>query len=302
MAKTALSQLKNWFLNGMKPPQEHFWNWLDSFWHKDDLIPMENIEDLSEALGGKSDIDHSHAGYMVKNAENVVTDDWSVSSEGDVSKIEVSIEDSTFLQVKTEVGSLKKSRILIGHTNVKIYQTEGDNPEEHRGNLLLSVNGVRNTKADGIELKDEHIPLSDDYPELELTDENSLKDFNDSILAKTLTETTIIPLTAHNEAIINTEEYSGISYFPYKSEIVAITAVATAPPVGDEGIGLIINKSIYDGADNKLIIEDGQKASENIHGLVGSTLEKGDSLRFLAFSENGSTGVQIILTTKRLPE
>ncbi|MCK0202778.1 hypothetical protein MWN41_07065 [Ornithobacterium rhinotracheale] len=50
MAKTDLNTIKNWFKNGLKPTQEQFWAWLDSFWHKDDKIPAENVEGLDDIL------------------------------------------------------------------------------------------------------------------------------------------------------------------------------------------------------------------------------------------------------------
>ncbi|MRJ09151.1 hypothetical protein EDL99_09810 [Ornithobacterium rhinotracheale] len=50
MAKTDLNTIKNWFKNGLKPTQEQFWAWLDSFWHKDDKIPAENIQGLNDML------------------------------------------------------------------------------------------------------------------------------------------------------------------------------------------------------------------------------------------------------------
>uniref|UniRef100_UPI0039A574A6 hypothetical protein n=1 Tax=Ornithobacterium rhinotracheale TaxID=28251 RepID=UPI0039A574A6 len=52
MAKTDLNTIRNWFKNGLKPTQEQFWAWLDSFWHKDDKIPAENIQGLNEMLSG----------------------------------------------------------------------------------------------------------------------------------------------------------------------------------------------------------------------------------------------------------
>ena len=52
---TALSTLKNWFKTGLKPTQEQFWNWMDSFWHKDENIPQEKIEGLPDTLSGKAD-------------------------------------------------------------------------------------------------------------------------------------------------------------------------------------------------------------------------------------------------------
>lgn len=47
--------LKNWFSNGKKPPQEQFWEWIESFWHKEDKIPMNAIEGLSTSLLNKVD-------------------------------------------------------------------------------------------------------------------------------------------------------------------------------------------------------------------------------------------------------
>ena len=47
---TPKKTLKKWFSNLMKPAQEHFAAWIDSFWHKSEQIPMSNIEGLSRAI------------------------------------------------------------------------------------------------------------------------------------------------------------------------------------------------------------------------------------------------------------
>jgi len=57
MAKTTINTIKQWFKTGLKPTQDQFWNWMDSFWHKDELIPQKNIEDLSTTLSSKADAD-----------------------------------------------------------------------------------------------------------------------------------------------------------------------------------------------------------------------------------------------------
>lgn len=36
-------ELKKLFENGDKPTQENFWEWQDSFWHKDEKLPTKNI-------------------------------------------------------------------------------------------------------------------------------------------------------------------------------------------------------------------------------------------------------------------
>jgi hypothetical protein len=46
MAKVTISQLKTWFAAGLKPTQQQFWNLFDSFFHKDDSIPVHQIEGL----------------------------------------------------------------------------------------------------------------------------------------------------------------------------------------------------------------------------------------------------------------
>lgn len=56
MAKVSINIIKEWFKNQMKPPQEQFWAWLDSFWHKDDLIPTASIEGLDGKLQKKADL------------------------------------------------------------------------------------------------------------------------------------------------------------------------------------------------------------------------------------------------------
>ena len=47
---TQKKTLKKWFSNFMKPAQEHFAAWIDSYWHKSEQIPMSNIEGLSRAI------------------------------------------------------------------------------------------------------------------------------------------------------------------------------------------------------------------------------------------------------------
>ncbi|WP_312769269.1 hypothetical protein [Epilithonimonas sp.] len=41
--KREISYLKEKFETGDKPEQEHFSDWMDSYWHKDEKIPMDNL-------------------------------------------------------------------------------------------------------------------------------------------------------------------------------------------------------------------------------------------------------------------
>ena len=53
---TDLNTIKLWFKTGLKPKQNQFWAWMDSFWHKEEKIPQDQIEGLTATLGGKVDV------------------------------------------------------------------------------------------------------------------------------------------------------------------------------------------------------------------------------------------------------
>lgn len=55
MAITDILNLKDWFKKGKKPTQEQFHAIFDSFWHKSEKVPTDNIDGLQEALGKKQD-------------------------------------------------------------------------------------------------------------------------------------------------------------------------------------------------------------------------------------------------------
>ena len=55
MAIRDTNTLKAWFLRGMKPVAEQFADWIDSFWHKNESIPMPSITDLATTLNTKAE-------------------------------------------------------------------------------------------------------------------------------------------------------------------------------------------------------------------------------------------------------
>lgn len=71
MAKVDISTLYNYFRNGTKPPQEYFWNFIDSFWHKDTAIPQSAVSGLVNAMNGKASVNHGHAEYAQSDASNL---------------------------------------------------------------------------------------------------------------------------------------------------------------------------------------------------------------------------------------
>lgn len=43
-------ELKLYFENGDKPMQEHFWEWLDSYWHKDEKISQDSLDSIEKVI------------------------------------------------------------------------------------------------------------------------------------------------------------------------------------------------------------------------------------------------------------
>nr|DAX29827.1 MAG TPA: hypothetical protein [Caudoviricetes sp.] len=77
---TPLSTLKRWFSNFMKPNQEHFWAIFDSFRHKSEKVPMEDIDGLTTALEGTASAEqlqnhlrdsHAHSELLDKKVDKV---------------------------------------------------------------------------------------------------------------------------------------------------------------------------------------------------------------------------------------
>jgi hypothetical protein len=50
MAKQSVNTLKGWAIRGWKPLAQQIKDWFDSFWHKDELIPIGSIDGLQDIL------------------------------------------------------------------------------------------------------------------------------------------------------------------------------------------------------------------------------------------------------------
>ncbi|MGI9651213.1 hypothetical protein [Chryseobacterium sp. RLHN22] len=73
-------ELKSFFENGDIPKQEEFWEWQDSYWHKDEQLPIENtntykvkgsVVDL-EALNALTNMSEGDVYNLLNNGENYV--------------------------------------------------------------------------------------------------------------------------------------------------------------------------------------------------------------------------------------
>lgn len=70
MAKTDKNTIKSWFRNFLKPTQEQFWNWMDSYWHKEEKIPQDTIEGWDEFLQSLPS-QGTLQNYLLKDASNL---------------------------------------------------------------------------------------------------------------------------------------------------------------------------------------------------------------------------------------
>lgn len=57
-------ELKQYFENGDIPVQEEFWEWQDSYWHKDENIPQDNVQGLKETLKTKLNVPELSTGFF----------------------------------------------------------------------------------------------------------------------------------------------------------------------------------------------------------------------------------------------
>ncbi len=81
MAKVNLATIKNWFRTGLKPTQAQFWDTWDSFFHKDEKIPIDSIENITQILLDKADAE-------ALTAHNIAADAHSALFNNKVDKVE----------------------------------------------------------------------------------------------------------------------------------------------------------------------------------------------------------------------
>ncbi|MBL1221852.1 hypothetical protein JET18_13450 [Chryseobacterium sp. L7] len=58
-------EIKQYFENGDIPTQEQFWEWQDSYWHKEESIAQDNISGLKDALNTKLNRPQGGTGFYI---------------------------------------------------------------------------------------------------------------------------------------------------------------------------------------------------------------------------------------------
>ena len=81
MAIQTLNTIKNWFKTNLKPSQQQFWDTWDSFRHKLDKVPVQDVEGIDELLNVKADknVLNDHITDINAHAPQVNTD-WNSES------------------------------------------------------------------------------------------------------------------------------------------------------------------------------------------------------------------------------
>lgn len=70
MAKVNLNTIKNRFKTGLKPTQTHFWDTWDSFFHKDDMIPIaqiDGVQPIYDVINNHINDANAHATLLAKS-------------------------------------------------------------------------------------------------------------------------------------------------------------------------------------------------------------------------------------------
>lgn len=120
---TQKKTLKKWFSNFMKPAQEHFAAWIDSFWHKSEQIPMSNIEGLSRAIENTASAKQLLNHLDDTNAHRALFDELKKQIQAIQTILQVDdVNLDTLQEIVTELKSNAKLQELI---DKKVNKEEG---------------------------------------------------------------------------------------------------------------------------------------------------------------------------------
>lgn len=121
---TDKNTLKNWFKTGLKPTQAQFWASWDSFWHKDESIPISSVENLTTVLNAKAEA------AQLSNKQDKLTAGANITIDPDTKEISAVIPPSENIFTSDfdyNFGAGKGLGILTGSG---VYPTTGKTHEQ----------------------------------------------------------------------------------------------------------------------------------------------------------------------------
>lgn len=116
MAQQTKTTLKQWFVRKAKPLASQFADWMDSYWHKDENIPIAKVEGLVDTLNelgsfdlsGKADVTYVDAEIATNlTAANDYTDDA-------ISNLDLSVIDDIKFVTATDTLEINKHNAIVG--------------------------------------------------------------------------------------------------------------------------------------------------------------------------------------------
>lgn len=113
MAIQPVNTIKSWFETGDKPTQNQFWDWLESFVHKNDSVPMSQVSGLNAALTAlatQTSVDALKAIVVTTSASSISV---SLPAGTILNKIRVKSNSAQTLNCGTSVGG---SQILAAES------------------------------------------------------------------------------------------------------------------------------------------------------------------------------------------
>ena len=146
---TNINTIKNWFKTNLKPTQAQFWAWLDSYWHKDEQIPITKIEDISNILNNKADAQALTNHLTDANAHATELDNKvdKIAGKG-LSDVNFSQEDKDKLDA---LGDRQKKYIdgywvdTTGNTDINAIEVGNIITKELDGLFVYKVNALPHT-------------------------------------------------------------------------------------------------------------------------------------------------------------
>lgn len=114
MAVRSIAQLKAWFKRGLYPVAAQFADWMDSYWHKEEQIPISSIENLSTQLNDKY---AKTDGEELERKHNQLSADFALHEEENTNE---------FLGVYDNIKKLKAEDVLIWADIATIHQDVTD--------------------------------------------------------------------------------------------------------------------------------------------------------------------------------
>lgn len=269
MAKTNMTQLKNWFKNGLKPAQEHFWNWMDSYWHKDDTIPTSSIDGLDAYFNQvATDINQVSQNYSAKDASNLSQGDveaWSnalgvidTDEELEVTATLNFIEDIESQSDFNEAVDL----LLESHEGMMISKLS--KPTE------VGVFAVQVTEESPGEFDTEYVPL----PGFETKNKGAW----------------MLRLNGPGDGFSEQENFCGF-IAPFDIKITDIKILLNKPvgSLGSVKVQTAVNGTFIGVNELFFEVTTGNKVSSNIPDVIGMTFSKGDFFEFHIYSIRNNT-------------